>query len=104
MLLLAEGLFRLDVVPSGDTMRTVVRNLSPGELEMEDGLHPETEPHLAFGEVAPYEPGKGRIGFTLGRGSDRVTVNVIMGTLRFPERGTLRITAQAIIRQERSAA
>ena len=31
MILLAEGLFRLDVVISGDTLRTVVRNLSSGK-------------------------------------------------------------------------
>ena len=51
MLLLAEGLFRLDVVPQDDMVQTVIRNLSPaprvelrfhavgGESSVLDGRH-----------------------------------------------------------------
>lgn len=99
MMLLAEGLFRLDVTLSGDALRTMVRNLSGAELEFEDGLHGEAEPHLAVGDVAPYQPGQGRVRFALGSGDDRVAVDVTVGVLRFPDRGTVRITAQAVIRQ-----
>ena len=37
MLVLAEDLFRLDVVISDDTIRTIVRNLSGGELSINQG-------------------------------------------------------------------
>jgi hypothetical protein len=99
MLLLAEQIFRLDVVVSGDTLRVLVRNLSSGELEMEDGHHPEAEPHLVFSDVTRYEPGQGAVGFSLGSGDDRVGVEVQIGMLRFAERGTVRVTAQALIHQ-----
>jgi hypothetical protein len=99
MLLLAEGLFRLDVVVLGDTLRTIVRNLSSGQLEIEDGLHPEAEPHVASGDVESYQPGQGRIKFALGEHDDRVTVDVTMATLHFSERGSVRVSGQAIVRQ-----
>jgi hypothetical protein len=98
MLLLAEGLFRLDVRVSGDTLQTTVRNLSPGELEM--GGSPRSDPGggLAFGEAAIYEPGRSGLEFVLGSGGDRVTVSAVIATLRFAERGTVRVTTQAIVR------
>ncbi|MFL5824707.1 MAG: hypothetical protein ACJ764_14845 [Solirubrobacteraceae bacterium] len=103
MILLADGLFRLDVALLGDTLRTIVRNLSSGQLDLEDGLHPETDPHLVVGDVAAFQPGQGRVNFALGAGDDRVSVDVTLGMLRYPERGTARITAQAIVRQAPAA-
>ena len=46
MLLLAEGLFRLDVAISGDTLRTYVRNLSSGPLQMRGGADESQGGHL----------------------------------------------------------
>jgi hypothetical protein len=99
MILLADDLFRLDVALIGDALRTTVRNISGGELQVDEGLHGEAETHLAFGDVAAYQPGQGRIRFALGAGDDRAAVDVIIGVLRFPQRGSARITAQAVIRQ-----
>lgn len=99
MLLLAEDLFRLDVTLLGDTLRTQLRNLSSGRLDLTDGLHPEVEPNLAIGDVSAYQPGQSRVSFSLGSEADRVTVDVIIALLRFVERGTVRITGQAVIRQ-----
>jgi hypothetical protein len=99
MLLLAEGLFRLDVVISGDTIRTVVRNLSGGELEMLGGPGAGGGASIAFGDVESYEPGRAEIECTLGSGADRLIVKVTLATLRFAERGTIRVTGQAIVRQ-----
>lgn len=99
MLLLAEDLFRLDVSLTGDALRTMVRNLSGAELESEDGLHGEVQPHLVFGDVTDYQPGQGRVAFVLGSGKDRVAVDVTIGVLRFTDRGSARLTAQAVIRQ-----
>ena len=98
MLLLADGLFRLDLAVDGDTLRTMVRNLSTGALEMggrEDG---DEGLHIVIGEAGAYEPSRSAIEFTLGSGGDRVEVKVLIATLRFLERGTVRVTAQAIIR------
>lgn len=98
MLLLAEGLFRLDVVLLADTLRIIVRNLSTGQLEIKDGVHPELARQLAFSDMEIYQPGQGRITFALGRGADRIAVDATIATLSFVDRGTVRITGQAIVR------
>jgi hypothetical protein len=100
MLLRAEGLFRLDVTVSGDTVRTVVGNLSPGKLETRG---PATSPaglSLGFGDVQEYQPGRVEFEFSLGSGGDRVTVTGVIATLRFDDRGTVRVTGQAIVRPD----
>jgi hypothetical protein len=99
MLLLAEGLFRLDVVVLADTLRSIIRNLSDGQLEIQDGLHPELEQQLVFSDMEIYQPGHGRITFAVGRETDRVRVDATLGTLRFAQRGTVWITGQAIVRR-----
>lgn len=98
MLLLAEGLFRLDVVITGDTMRTIVRNLSSGELRLEPDQGSDSGVSLALGDAAEYAPGRVTLSFALGAGSDRVAVDVVIGTLRLAARGTLQVTAQGIVR------
>ena len=99
MLLLADGLFRLDVVVAGDTLRTIVRNFSPGELRMRGGVYGPEGANIVVGEAAAYEPARAAIEFTLGRPGDQVDVTVTLGTLRFADRGTVQVTAQAIVRQ-----
>jgi hypothetical protein len=100
MLLHADGLFRLDVTVDGDTVRTVVRNLSPGKLETRG---PATSPgglSLGFGEVREYEPGRVEFEFALGSaGDDRIAVTGLIATLRFKDRGKVRVTGQAIVRE-----
>jgi hypothetical protein len=98
MLLLAEGLFRLDVSLAGDALRTVVRNLSGAQLEVEEGDHGQGQPHLVFSAAPDYQPAQGRVRFSLGGGKDRVTVSAILGILRF-QRGTVQVTGQAVIRR-----
>jgi hypothetical protein len=98
MALLAEGLFRLDVAIRGDTMRTIVRNLSTAELVLEAGSSSETGTSIAFGDVLEYEPGMATLRFALGAGADRVQTEVVIGTLRHAARGTIQVTAQAIVR------
>jgi hypothetical protein len=99
MLLDADGLFRLDVIIAGDTLRTVVRNRSSGELTMDgDTVAGQEGPSFAFGEVAAYEPSRTALAFALGAGEDRVDVDVDISTLRFAERGTVQVTAQAVVR------
>jgi hypothetical protein len=99
MLLLAEGLFRLDAVISGDTLRTIVRNLSSGELELQRAAGTDTGANIVIGDAPAYQPGRSGIEFALGSGADRVGVKVVIGTLRFAQRGTIRISSQAIVRQ-----
>jgi hypothetical protein len=99
MLLQAEGLFRLDVTLTGDTMRTVVRNLSPGRLHMSGPATESGGLSLGFGSIEKYEPGRVEVEFALGDGSDRVEVAGTIATLRFKERGTVRVTAQVIVRR-----
>lgn len=99
MLLQAEGLFRMDVTLGGDMVKTDIRNLSPGEIETRG---PATGPggvSFGFGGVEAYQPGRVEFEFSLGSGSDRVEVNGLIATLRFHDRGTIRVTAQAIVRR-----
>ena len=97
MLLLAEGLFRLDVTLEGDTLRTAVRNLSTGQLHMRRGTgYPAAG--IAFGDIEAYQPSQASVEFSLGEGRDRVDVEATIGTLRFAERGTIKVSAQAIVR------
>ena len=98
MLLHAEGLFRLDVALTGDTMRTVVRNLSPGRLHMSGPASDQHGLSIGLGDVEQYEPGRIEVEFALGEADDRVAVEGVIATLRFRERGTVRVTAQAVIR------
>jgi len=99
MLLLAEGLFRIDVTMHGDSLQTVVRNFSAGAIEMDGEAGPGGGDSIALGEVATYRPGQAQMGFTIGAPGDRLLVKVTMATLRFADRGTVRVSAQAIVRQ-----
>jgi hypothetical protein len=95
MILTAKDLFRLDVVVSGDTLRTVVRNLSSGELALDTAS--ESPESFGFGEVDIYEPGVASLTFTLRGANEQVSVRATIGTLRFKQRGTVRVTAQAVV-------
>jgi hypothetical protein len=99
MLLLAEGLFRLDVVVAEDTLRTVLRNLSGGVIETETTLGTVTGESILFGDAASYEPGRAGLGFTITTGADAVWVRAMIATLRFAARGTVQVGAQAILLQ-----
>lgn len=96
MLLLAERLFRLDVTIDGDTLRTTVRNLSDGPLRMVGDAQDRFA--LGFGELDAYEPAQAGLRFTLGSGADAVAVSVQLATVRFADRGTVRVTGQGILR------
>lgn len=95
MLLLAEGLFRLDVTVSGDTLRTLVRNFTSDELTMRGGVYGPEGANVVLGEAAAYAPARSALEFTIGP----VEVSVTIGTLRFADRGTVRVSAQAIVRE-----
>jgi hypothetical protein len=99
MLLRVEDLFRLDVKISGDTLRTMLRNLSTGELVVSPHSTYGIANNIAYGEAAAYQPGSASLDFTLGGREDRVAVEVKVGTLHLPDRGTVRVTAQAVVRE-----
>jgi hypothetical protein len=99
MILRADGLFRLDVVIAGDTLRTIVRNLSAAEITMHNDTAGYATTGAATEALLAYAPTGSAMGFTIGSGSDLVTVEILLGTLRFAERGCYRVTAQAIIRR-----
>jgi hypothetical protein len=99
MILRAAGLFRLDVVIAGDTLRTIVRNLSAGEITMRNDTAGYATPAVVTEALLAYAPTGSAIGFTIRSSADLVTVEVLLGTLRFAERGCYQVTAQAIIRR-----
>jgi hypothetical protein len=95
MLLLAEGLFRLDVVPQDDTIQTILRNLSPEPraefqfAEVGGGAH-------AYG-IAPPSTGRfgGEIVLVGEDGRERIVARILVGSVCQLERGLTSFTAQA---------
>jgi hypothetical protein len=104
MLLLADGRFRLDVLIRGDALQTFIRNLTDRPLEIRGEAGAPAGPTSTWGDAASYSPGRADLGFSLGAGDDLVEAKVTIGTLRFAERGTIRVSAQAIVRQATGAA
>lgn len=98
MLLLADDLFRLDVLIRGDSLQTFVRNLTSSELEFRSDVGGQGGGTVTLGDAAALAPGRADLGFTLGAGDDRVLVKVAIGTLRFADQGTIRVSAQGIVR------
>lgn len=100
-MLFAEGLFRLDVCPRSDTLVTVVRNLSAGELRMSErqARRPIDIQSGGRNEVAAPWPTRLDVEFVLVGSGNAVKATITIETLRHLTRGTLRVTAQAIVRE-----
>jgi hypothetical protein len=97
MLLLADDLFRLDVLIVGDTLQTFVRNLTTGELDVHGEVGQPRVATTTFGAAARYAPGRADLRFAVGAEGDRVLTEVTIATLRFAERGVIRVSAQGIV-------
>ncbi len=77
-----------------------MRNRSPGALAIHSEGYPR--PVIAPGDGLDelrLRPGHHQLRFTLGEGADAVAVSVVLATLRALERGTVQLTAQAIVRR-----
>jgi hypothetical protein len=85
----------------GDSMRVVVRNMSPGPLECadDDGYSHPVAVQGQSATVAGLRPGHHQVTFTLGEVGDAVAVRVILATLRLVDQGLVRITGQATVRR-----
>jgi hypothetical protein len=99
MLLLAEGLFRLDVVPYPDTVQTIVRSLSiepQAELRSSGEVGGESR---ASGENASRSTTRfgGEIVLIGEDGAERVVSKVLVGSICDLDRGLSTFTAQAIL-------
>jgi hypothetical protein len=96
MLILARGLFRLDVIPSDDTIQTVLRSLEPGSAAALRGA-PVQGVSEASGDVTP--PSTARFGgevVLVGEdGEERAVAKVLVASVFHPERGETAFTAQA---------
>lgn len=104
MLVLAEGLFRLDVVPSEDTVQTVVRSLQAGhraELRSSGEVGGESSSSDAGGEVAPRSTSRfgGTVVLVGEDGAERAVARVLVGSVCHLERGLTGFTAQAELLQ-----
>ncbi len=101
MLVLAEGLFRLDVVPHDDTIQTILRNLSaaPGAALR---FAPVGGAAHALGEAGQIEaPSTGRFGGTVvlieEDGTERAVARLLVGSVCHLDRGLTGFTAQATL-------
>jgi hypothetical protein len=94
-LLLAEGLFRLDVVPQDDTIQTVLRNLSTApraELRFRDvggGASWSGGPPRSTGRFG------GEVVLVGEDGRERPVAKVLVGSICHLDRGVTSFTAQA---------
>jgi hypothetical protein len=100
MLILAEGLFRLDVVPHDDTVQTILRNLSP-EPRAELRLEAVGGEAVVLGASEALAPATGRFGgevVLIGEdGAERVVARVLVGSVCHLDRGLTSFTAQATL-------
>lgn len=87
-LLLAPGLFRLDITPREDTLKIQVRNLSSGPCEWTDGGQPLVL--LAF-------DGPAISAHTLRIDVDDRRASVLVSATRDTERGLMQFVAQALV-------
>ena len=101
MLVLAEGLFRLDVIPHDDTVQTILRNLS---AEPQAELRFEAVGGEAHALGSPQEvaaPATGRFGgevvLTGEDGSERIVAKILVGSVCHLDRGLTSFTAQATL-------
>jgi hypothetical protein len=100
MLLLAEGLFRLDVVPHDDTVQTILRNLS-AEPQAEVRYQPVGgESRVAAGSALTL-PATTRFGGEVvlidGDGGERPVAKLLVSSVCNLERGITTFTAQATL-------
>jgi hypothetical protein len=98
MLLLDEDVFRLDTMIVGDALQTFVRNLTGGELAVAGEVGQPRVATTTLGLAARYAPGRADLRFAVGPEDARFVTEVTIATLRFPERGLIRISAQGIVR------
>ena len=101
MLILAEGLFRLDAIPHDDSLQTILRNLSPeprAEVRYAD-IGGEAGVLGSPGEVTA--PSTGRFGgevVLIGEdGAERAVARILVGSVCHLERGLTSFTAQATL-------
>ena len=98
MLLLAEGLFRLDVVPQEDTIQTVLRSLAPGNRAQMRSIEVGGETRALGGaEISPRSTGRfgGEVLLVAEDGSERAVARFMVGSACHLERGVTSFTAQA---------
>lgn len=94
----APGLFRLDVAVSGESMRLVVRNMSPGPIAYADRGY--DQPVVLQGDTATLRrmrPGHHQLTFRLLGPGRLVEARVIIATLRPVADGLVRVTGQVMV-------
>lgn len=99
MLLLAEGLFRLDVIPHDDTVQTLVRSLAAephAELRSTGEVGGESR---SSGDAAPRSTTRfgGEIVLVGEDGEERTVARVLVGSICDLDRGASNFTAQATL-------
>jgi hypothetical protein len=101
VLILAEGLFRLDVIPHDDTIQTIVRSLAPEstvELRLGDVGGAASVSSATQGVALP-STGRfgGKVVLVAEDGAERVVAKILVGSVHHPERGVTSFTAQATL-------
>jgi hypothetical protein len=91
------GLFRIDVAPMGDTLRTVMRNLSDCELTDVRRTPGYVRSEDVNGELVAFSPSQIDIAFTLDDGTVATEVRGTIGVLWLPHRHTAQFTAQIFV-------
>jgi hypothetical protein len=105
MLLLVDDLFRLDGSPTGDTVQLLAKNLSPGRLSLmtRGYASPVFVPGGDAGELTPLRPGHLDAELMARLDGRLIVATVTIATVRRPQRGTISLTTQAILRVSANA-
>jgi hypothetical protein len=101
VLILADGLFRLDVIPHGDTIQTAIRNLS-SERRVDFRIGAVGGVAHAFGapgEIVALSTGRfgGEVVLIGEDGRERDVAKLLVGSVCHLERGVTGFTAQATL-------
>jgi hypothetical protein len=99
VLILVDGLFRLDVCPRGDTLRVVTRPLAGTQAAL--GGSGYSGAVVACSErldrLASLSPARFDVTVQLRRGDLTATAPVLIGALHFADRGITQFTGQTVV-------
>ena len=98
-ILLAPELFRIDVRPQGDGIQVVVRNLTGGTLSIGgSGYGAPVHVSGAWLEARRGLVSRHDASFTIDDEDGSIDVELVYTTIRDPDEGTVRCSAQARVR------
>jgi hypothetical protein len=101
MLILLDGVFRLDACPMGDTLKLVVRGLGDAALRTRSSGYGGAviAREEQFERLRGLRPSSFELAVEIRDGDRRRRADIAVGALQVPDCGRTRLTAQAIVKE-----